>query len=68
MIKINERIMITVVPFWMDLSASVFYLAAVIVIELSLIRKNSQNPQITQISQINIKQEKPSSILKREKE
>jgi len=28
MIKINERIMITVVPFWMDLSASVFYLAA----------------------------------------
>jgi len=28
MVKINERIMITVVPFWMDLSASVFYLAA----------------------------------------
>jgi len=28
MIKINERKMITVVPFWMDLSASVFYLAA----------------------------------------
>jgi MFS family permease len=28
MIKINEKIMITVVPFWMDLSASVFYLAA----------------------------------------
>jgi MFS family permease len=35
MIKINERIMITVVPFWMDLSASVFYLAApLVVIEL----------------------------------
>ncbi|MGE5254762.1 MAG: MFS transporter [Planctomycetaceae bacterium] len=28
MIKINEKIMITVVPFWMDLSANVFYLAA----------------------------------------
>ena len=35
MIKINERTMITVVPFWMDLSASVFYLAApLVVIEL----------------------------------
>ena len=31
MIKIDERIMITVVPFWMDLSASVFYLAAPLV-------------------------------------
>jgi len=31
MVKINERIMITVVPFWMDLSASVFYLAAPLV-------------------------------------
>src|SRR5512136_2961990 len=35
MIKIDERKMITVVPFWMDLSASVFYLAApLVVIEL----------------------------------
>jgi MFS family permease len=35
MVKINERIMITVVPFWMDLSASIFYLAApLVVIEL----------------------------------
>jgi len=35
MIKVNEKIMITVVPFWMDLSASVFYLAApLVVIEL----------------------------------
>jgi DHA1 family multidrug resistance protein-like MFS transporter len=32
MIKINERIMITIVPFWMDLSASVFYLAAPLVV------------------------------------
>jgi len=35
MIKINEGTMITVVPFWMDLSASVFYLAApLVMIEL----------------------------------
>ncbi len=35
MIKIDEKVMITVVPFWMDLSASVFYLAApLVVIEL----------------------------------
>jgi DHA1 family multidrug resistance protein-like MFS transporter len=32
MIKISERTMITVVPFWMDLSASVFYLAAPLVV------------------------------------
>jgi len=32
MIKISERMMITVVPFWMDLSASVFYLAAPLVV------------------------------------
>lgn len=32
MIKVNERTMITVVPFWMDLSASVFYLAAPLVL------------------------------------
>ena len=35
MIKLNEKRMITIVPFWMDLSASVFYLAApLVVIEL----------------------------------
>jgi MFS transporter, DHA1 family, multidrug resistance protein len=35
MIKINERIMITVVPFWMDLGSSIFYLAApLMVIEM----------------------------------
>ena len=35
MIKINEKMMITVVPFWMDLSSSIFYLAApLMVIEL----------------------------------
>ncbi len=35
MIKIDERTMMTVVPFWMDLSASVFYLAApLVMIEL----------------------------------
>jgi DHA1 family multidrug resistance protein-like MFS transporter len=35
MIKTNEKLMITIVPFWMDLSASVFYLAApLVVIEL----------------------------------
>ncbi len=35
MIKINARVMITVVPFWMDLSSSIFYLAApLMVIEL----------------------------------
>jgi MFS family permease len=32
MIKINERMMIFIVPFWMDLSASVFYLAAPLVV------------------------------------
>jgi len=32
MMKINEKIMITVVPFWMDLSASIFYLAAPLVV------------------------------------
>ena len=32
MIKLNEKMMITVVPFWMDLSASVFYLAAPLVV------------------------------------
>jgi len=32
MIKINEKVMITVVPFWMDLSASIFYLAAPLVV------------------------------------
>jgi len=32
MIKINEKTMITVVPFWMDLSASIFYLAAPLVV------------------------------------
>ena len=32
MIKINEKMMITVVPFWMDLSASIFYLAAPLVV------------------------------------
>jgi MFS family permease len=31
MVKINERIMISIVPFWMDLSASIFYLAAPLV-------------------------------------
>ncbi len=35
MLKINEKMMITVVPFWMDLSASIFYLAApLLVIDL----------------------------------
>ena len=35
MIKLNERMMITVVPFWMDLSSSIFYLAApLMVIEM----------------------------------
>ncbi len=35
MIKISERMMIILVPFWMDLSASVFYLAApLLVIDL----------------------------------
>ncbi len=32
MIKISEKMMITVVPFWMDLSASIFYLAAPLVV------------------------------------
>jgi DHA1 family multidrug resistance protein-like MFS transporter len=32
MMKINEKVMITVVPFWMDLSASIFYLAAPLVV------------------------------------
>ena len=32
MIKINEKLMIAVVPFWMDLSASIFYLAAPLVV------------------------------------
>jgi len=32
MMKINEKMMITVVPFWMDLSASIFYLAAPLVV------------------------------------
>ncbi len=32
MMKINEKLMITVVPFWMDLSASIFYLAAPLVV------------------------------------
>jgi len=35
MFSANEKLMITVVPFWMDLSASIFYLAApLVVIEL----------------------------------
>ena len=35
MARINERMIIAVVPFWMDLSSSIFYLAApLIVIEL----------------------------------
>jgi MFS family permease len=32
MMKINEKMMIAVVPFWMDLSASIFYLAAPLVV------------------------------------
>jgi MFS transporter, DHA1 family, multidrug resistance protein len=32
MIRIKERFMIAVVPFWMDLSASIFYLAAPLVV------------------------------------
>jgi MFS family permease len=32
MMKLNEKVMITVVPFWMDLSASIFYLAAPLVV------------------------------------
>ena len=32
MMKINEKLMIAVVPFWMDLSASIFYLAAPLVV------------------------------------
>lgn len=32
MMKINEKWMIAVVPFWMDLSASIFYLAAPLVV------------------------------------
>jgi MFS family permease len=32
MIKIHEKWMIVVVPFWMDLSASIFYLAAPLVV------------------------------------
>ncbi len=32
MMKISEKAMITVVPFWMDLSASIFYLAAPLVV------------------------------------
>jgi MFS transporter, DHA1 family, multidrug resistance protein len=32
MFKISEKMMIVVVPFWMDLSASIFYLAAPLVV------------------------------------
>jgi len=32
MMKINEKMMIGIVPFWMDLSASIFYLAAPLVV------------------------------------
>jgi len=32
MVKTKENLMIALVPFWMDLSASIFYLAAPLVV------------------------------------